>query len=358
MRDITLEDTFYIDFTTRSFATGVPTLLSGSPVLSVLEENNITPITAGVSVAVDRASVVGLNMATIVGTAANGYEAGKGYSVYISTGTVGGVSVVGEVVGQFTIQANPVNWAKVTDPTTAVDLSGTDIQLVDTVTTYTGNTLQTGDSFARLGAPAGASVSADILVIDNFVDGLETTIGTAGAGLTDITLNAASIDLIWDETMAGHVTADTAGLVMNDWQDGGRLDLIQDIIAADTTTDIPALIATAQADLDTITGSDGVTLATAQALYAPNVVVPDAAGVVPTAIENADALLNRDMSTGTDSGSASVRTVRQALRFLRNKWSIAGTTLTVTKEDDTAASWTAIVSTDAAADPVIGSDPA
>jgi hypothetical protein len=40
----------------------------------------------------------------------------------------------------------------------------------------------------------------------------------------------------------------------------------------------------------------------------------------------ADAILNRDMSTGTDSGSTTVRTVRQALRFLRNKWSISGTT--------------------------------
>ena len=42
-------------------------------------------------------------------------------------------------------------------------------------------------------------------------------------------------------------------------------------------TDLAALataLATAQTDLDTITGSDGVTLATAQGLYAPNVVVP------------------------------------------------------------------------------------
>lgn len=45
---------------------------------------------------------------------------------------------------------------------------------------------QTGDSFARLGAPAGASIAADLVAIDNFVDGLETTIGTAGAGLTDL----------------------------------------------------------------------------------------------------------------------------------------------------------------------------
>lgn len=106
MRDITLEDTFYHQFTTRAFATGIPTTLSGTPALSVIEENNATPITAGVSVSVDRASVTGLNEATIVATAANGYEAGKSYSIYISTGTVGGVSVVGEVVGQFTIQAS------------------------------------------------------------------------------------------------------------------------------------------------------------------------------------------------------------------------------------------------------------
>ena len=43
---------------------------------------------------------------------------------------------------------------------------------------------QGGDNFARLGAPAGASIAADLLAIDNFVDGLETTIGIAGAGLT------------------------------------------------------------------------------------------------------------------------------------------------------------------------------
>ena len=36
----------------------------------------------------------------------------------------------------------------------------------------------------------------------------------------------------------------------------------------------------------------------------------------------ADSLLNRDMSIGTDSGSSTVRTVRQALRMLRNKWTI------------------------------------
>ncbi len=72
----------------------------------------------------------------------------------------------------------------------------------------------------------------------------------------------------------------------------------------------------------------------------------------------ADALLDRDMSAGADTGSPTVRTVRQALRFLRNKWSVSTGTLTVTKEDDTTASWTSTLTTTHGADPVTGSDPA
>jgi len=75
----------------------------------------------------------------------------------------------------------------------------------------------------------------------------------------------------------------------------------------------------------------------------------------PTALENADALLNRDMSAVSDT---TARSPLNALRLLRNKWSVAGSTMTVTKEDDTTSAWTSTVSSDAAADPVIGSDPA
>lgn len=75
-------------------------------------------------------------------------------------------------------------------------------------------------------------------------------------------------------------------------------------------------------------------------------------------VEIADAVLDRDMSTGTDSGSTTVRTPRQALRFLRNKWSLSGTTLTVTKENDSTASWTSTISSTPGADPITANDPA
>ena len=85
---------------------------------------------------------------------------------------------------------------------------------------------------------------------------------------------------------------------------------------------------------------------------------PAAVSDIPTAIQNADALLNRDMSLGTDSGSPTVRTVRQALRFLRNKWTLTGIALSVKKEDDTTESWSGTVTKTAGAEPITGSDPA
>ena len=83
------------------------------------------------------------------------------------------------------------------------------------VNTLDGHTPQTGDGFARLGAPAGASVSADI------------------AGLNDPTA-AAIADAVWDELQSGHTTAGSFGEI---------------------ATEIAAVLAD--------TGSDGVALSTA-----------------------------------------------------------------------------------------------
>jgi hypothetical protein len=73
--------------------------------------------------------------------------------------------------------------------------------------------------------------------------------------------------------------------------------------------------------------------------------------------EIADAFLDRDMSSGTDSGSTTVRTARQALRFSRNRWVISGGNLTVYKEDDATSSWSSSVSS-SAGNPLVESDPA
>ncbi len=71
----------------------------------------------------------------------------------------------------------------------------------------------------------------------------------------------------------------------------------------------------------------------------------------------ADALLDRNLAAGVDSGSSTVRTPRQALRASRNRVAISGGTATVYKEDDSSASWTATIST-AAGNPITEVDPA
>ncbi len=121
-------------------------------------------------------------------------------------------------------------------------------------------------------------------------------------------------------------------------------------LASSAVTEIQSGLATSSA-LSTLDGKADAIKAKTDNLPAS----PAATGDIPTATQNADALLDRDMGAGADTNA---RSPRNALRFLRNKWSLSGPTLTVTKEDDATTAWTAAVSTDAAADPVTGSDPA
>lgn len=102
--DIRLGDTIDIKFTTRSFSTGAPTTLAGTPVISAYVGNSLTQITAGITLTVDFDAVTGLHNVRVVASGANGYATASNYDLVITTGTVGGVSVVGEVVGSFSIE--------------------------------------------------------------------------------------------------------------------------------------------------------------------------------------------------------------------------------------------------------------
>lgn len=106
--------------------TGAPTVLSGGAI-SVYKNNSTTQSTAGVTFTGGFDSVVGLNNVNI-DLSADGtfYAAGGDFQIVITTGTVGGTSVVGYVVGEFSIQnrytgANVIQWnsTNVTTPDTA-----------------------------------------------------------------------------------------------------------------------------------------------------------------------------------------------------------------------------------------------
>lgn len=87
-------------------STGAPATLSGSPVVKCYKGNSTTTeVTTGVTLSVDFDGVTGLNNLRI-DTSADGtfYAAGSDIACIITTGTSGGVSVVGYVPLQFAIR--------------------------------------------------------------------------------------------------------------------------------------------------------------------------------------------------------------------------------------------------------------
>lgn len=111
-------DTVYRKFSTRN-TSGVPTTLAGTPAVSVYKAGSTTQSTTGVTLTVDFDSVTGLNHVAI-DTSADGtfYADGSHFELVLTAGTVGGTSVVGEVVGSFDLSATvPADVVKVAGQT-------------------------------------------------------------------------------------------------------------------------------------------------------------------------------------------------------------------------------------------------
>lgn len=126
MRDISLGDTIDIKFNT-SKADGTPATLAGDPAVAAYVGNSTTEITAGITLTVDQDSRTGMHNVRVVANSGNGFTTATDVALVLTSGTVDGVSVAGVKVGEFTIGR--------------------------------------GAAYARLGAPAGASVSADIAAV-------------------------------------------------------------------------------------------------------------------------------------------------------------------------------------------------
>lgn len=182
--------------------------------------------------------------------------------------------------------------------------------ITSTVQVYTSFP-QTGDAFARLGAPAGASVSADIAGVQADTDNIQTRIPAAlVSGRMDASVGAMSANTMTASALAADAVAE-----------------IQSGLSTLDAAGVRTAVGLASADLDTQLAA------------------------LPTATENADALLNRDMGAVSDTNT---RSPLNALRFIRNGFSVSGATLTVIKEDDVTPAYTRALTTDAAAEPITG----
>ncbi len=160
-----------------------------------------------------------MNLVTAVTTlttyTGNTPQTGDSYAV-VNSGTFGNAQLV-----RSTTPAN----------TLTVDSSHrvAEVALTDTLTTYTGNTVQTGDSFARIGA-AGAGLTAlgdaRLADLDATVSSRSTYAGGAVASVTaavtvgtnnDKTgygLSAAAVQAIWDALTSALTTVGSIGKLL------------------------------------------------------------------------------------------------------------------------------------------------
>jgi len=276
---------------------------------SALAKSDMVDI-AGAAVSTSTAQI-GVNTVNLGGTAQTGRDIGA--SVLLSSGTG---------TGQIKIASGYVapNWGDVGNPTTTVNLSGTTIKAVtDAVTIsaaavwdYLTSSIVTAGSIGKLIVDnLNATITSRMATYSQPTGFLAATFPTTVASTTNITAGTIT-------TVSGNVNGNVAGSV------------------ASVTGNVGGNVT---GSVGSVTGNIGGNLL----------------GTLTTTERNAicDAALVRDW---TSVGTAAARSTFNALRFLRNKWSIAGGTLTVTKEDDSTSAWTGAV-TQTAGNPVSEIDP-
>lgn len=146
-----IDDTFTFYAVTTRFDTGAATDADAVPAYRVYEEETGTAILTGNMALLDSSNTAGLYSEQITLSAANGFEVGKRYGIYISA-TVN--SVAGATHRELVIRKKPltpttegreldvtatgaagVDWGNVENPTTTVALSGTTTGLIDNAIT-------------------------------------------------------------------------------------------------------------------------------------------------------------------------------------------------------------------------------
>lgn len=96
------------------------------------------------------------------------------------------------------------------------------VTVLASVGTALTSTAQTGDAFARLGAPVGASMSADVAAVKSDTAAVLADTGTDGvvvaaASKTGYALSAAGIQAIWDALTSALTTVGSIGKKLADW---------------------------------------------------------------------------------------------------------------------------------------------
>lgn len=214
-----------------------------------------------------------------------------------------------------------------------------------TVTTNndkTGYALSTAGILAIWHQLTAAVVTASTmgkLIVDYLDAAITSRLATSGYTAPP-TVTQVRTEMDSNSTQLAAIVADTSE-VQAELADGGRTDLLIDGIAAKTTNlpASPAAVGSAMTLATDAVSSDAVSAAGANKV--------------------ADHILRRtfaNVRASANGDAVSFRSLLGAIAKLVNKLSVAGSTLTVTAEDDTTALGTQTVTSDATADPITGLD--
>ena len=196
--------------------------------ISVYKNGNTAQSTAGVTDTEDFDGLTGVHYVAI-DTSADGtfYSTGSDFSVVLSGATVDGKSI-NAVLAEFSIEnrsalrptvagrtldvtstgAAGIDWANVENPTTTVNLSGTNIDADQVVASVSGTVN------ANVTQISGDTTAADAL--EAAFDGTGVTLtNVVIPTVTTLTNTAGIADAVWDETAADHNTAGTTGNKLN-----------------------------------------------------------------------------------------------------------------------------------------------
>lgn len=233
---------------------GVATTLSGTPAVSIYKTANDTQVTTGVTLVADYDGVTGLNRLTI-DTSDAFYATGKDFAAIITTGTIGGVSRIGEVLCTFSIDLGNIGYVK-----SASQTAGDIAALINTVDDFLDTEI------AAIKTKTDQLTFSTANRVDSQVFGMQASVITATAIATDAITDAKVASDVTIASVTGSVNSvlgDVEGSVngsVGSIATGGitaasfAADAITAAkIAADVTTELQSGLATA-ANLATVAG--------------------------------------------------------------------------------------------------------
>jgi len=200
------------------------------------------------------------------------------------------------------------------------------------------------DAKINSGAITAAKIASDAITADK--------IAANAIGASELAADAVAeiADAVWDEAIGDHSGAGSTGKALSSAGSAGDpwSTALPGAYGAGTAgkiigDNLNAKVGDVKSKTDNLPASPAAVGSKMDLADAPNAT---ALGAI------ADKILGRNLAGGSDGG----RTVRQALRYLRNKVSF-GAKMTVYREDDSTADWTANYTTNASADPITEVDP-